>query len=216
MEKLKDKIKRIRLEKKLNQIDLSKAAGISRVAYSYFENGTTDKLSLDSAIGIAKALGVSFNELFDIPDSSDHYKKKIEELEKELYYYQDIQRKMFEEYRERKKIDTMALHYKRLVMYTVELFELLDFEFFEKYHLQLSLQLKKIETYSSDSVHLFLSNKEFDKMEDIENYLLPFLDVEKYKTSTVLNDLILAHSGSEKWTRESLVQRVVDAKKRLE
>lgn len=83
MEDLKQKIKRIRKEKRISQAELAESAGISRISYTYFENGTTDKLSLDAAVGIAKALDMSFNELFDIPVKTDDMKIRLE-LTKEI------------------------------------------------------------------------------------------------------------------------------------
>jgi transcriptional regulator with XRE-family HTH domain len=83
MEALKEKIKKIRKEKRLSQSELAEIAGITRVSYTYFENGTTDKLSLDAAKGIAKALEVSFNELFEVDNPDlDKAKKEIERLKK--------------------------------------------------------------------------------------------------------------------------------------
>jgi len=58
MEILREKIKRIRKEKRLSQNELAEKAGVTRVAYNYFENGRTPakSLTLIAAKGIAKAL----------------------------------------------------------------------------------------------------------------------------------------------------------------
>lgn len=216
MEDLKQKIKRIRKEKRISQAELAESAGISRISYTYFENGTTDKLSLDAAIGIAKALDMSFNELFDIPDKTDTLQNRIKELEDELAVCHDRNSQLYADYKRKKELDKQGLQYRNLIMHTVELFEVLDFDFFEKHHPYLSNQLKRIETYSTDSVFRFLGEKEFDKLEQAEDYLLPFIDIEKYQKSNLLYLVLLAQKGSEKWTKESLLQRVIDAKKRLE
>lgn len=91
MEKLNEKLKNLRTVKRLSQAELAIAAGISRAAYTFFENGTTDKLSLDAAKGIAKALGVSFNELFEVENPElESAKKEIERLKKSIDFNETI------------------------------------------------------------------------------------------------------------------------------
>lgn len=67
MELLNEKIKKLRIQKNISQVDMANAAGMSRGAFIAFENGKESvNLSLRAAIEIAKALDVSFNELFEI------------------------------------------------------------------------------------------------------------------------------------------------------
>lgn len=66
MESLKDKIRRLRKEKGISQVDVAKASGINQASYSNIEKGSTTSISIEVGKGIAKALEISFNELFDI------------------------------------------------------------------------------------------------------------------------------------------------------
>lgn len=93
MEKLNEKIYSLRRQKKLSQAELAELAGITRVAYNYFENGKTpaSSLTLVAAKGLAKALGVSFNELFEIePPDLENAKKEIERLKKSSDFNETI------------------------------------------------------------------------------------------------------------------------------
>jgi transcriptional regulator with XRE-family HTH domain len=212
MESLNQKLKRIRTSKNLSQAQIAQAAGISRAAYTFFENGTTDKLSVAAAVGIAKALNIPFNDLFDIPDKSEHLKKRIEELEQTISRHEGREYSIKEELRNRgKTIDNMNIK-----LHIIELFEMLDFDLFEKNHVRLLANLIRIETYSTDSVFWFLGEMKFKKLQEAENYLLPFLDIEKYAQSALLEHQLAIHYGSEKWTKETLIERVSKAKKRLD
>lgn len=61
-----EKLKQLRKEKGISQSTVAKAAGISIAAYSNIENGVSKSITIDVGKGIADALGVSFNVLFDI------------------------------------------------------------------------------------------------------------------------------------------------------
>jgi transcriptional regulator with XRE-family HTH domain len=90
------KISKIRTEKKISQEEIVKETGLSRVAYTYFENGKTnaESLKLKSAVGIAKALGVPFNELFEVENPElEKAKAEIKALQEEnekLYKQEDF------------------------------------------------------------------------------------------------------------------------------
>lgn len=94
MEKLHEKIRRIRTEKSISQVAAAKAIGISRGAYVLIENGTTTSISIEVGKGISQVLGVSFSGLFEIGNSDtekNSYKiqlekcgKRISELEKQI------------------------------------------------------------------------------------------------------------------------------------
>jgi len=84
------KISKIRTEKKISQEEIVEETGLSRVAYTYFENGKTkpESLKLKSAVGIAKALGVPFNELFEIENPKEQeLKNEIARLQTEIENY---------------------------------------------------------------------------------------------------------------------------------
>ena len=88
MKSLNDKIKNYRIQKRISQIDMVNAAGMSRGSYIAFENGKESvNLSLKSAIKIAKTLKLSFNELFGIENTtfkSKQNQKIIDKLNADL------------------------------------------------------------------------------------------------------------------------------------
>ncbi|SHF53092.1 DNA-binding transcriptional regulator, XRE-family HTH domain [Mariniphaga anaerophila] len=76
------KIKRIRTEKKISQQDVADILGITQAAYAKIENPNNPesrKISIEYGKGIARALGVSFNELFEIESPAN-----IEEMQVEI------------------------------------------------------------------------------------------------------------------------------------
>jgi len=83
MEPINLKIKNIRNSKGISQTVVAETCGIKQSSYANIENGKTQSITIEIGKGIAKALGVSFNELFDIEQPSDHtelFKMKIKEL----------------------------------------------------------------------------------------------------------------------------------------
>lgn len=58
-----NRMKEIRLQKGLRQIDIAKATGLSKAAISLFENNKSTP-SMNSAYKIAKALDATIDELF--------------------------------------------------------------------------------------------------------------------------------------------------------
>lgn len=93
METLNEKIKRIRTERNVRPADIARFAGIKQSSYASIEKGDTKSISIEVGKGIAKALGMSFNELFEIEvaDNSEllfaeikQLKKRITELEEQL------------------------------------------------------------------------------------------------------------------------------------
>jgi len=80
METIGEKIRRIRKEKGLRQIQVAEIAAITQSALASIENNKTTNIFLKVAKGIAKALEVSFNELFEVESGI----QKHEELEAEI------------------------------------------------------------------------------------------------------------------------------------
>lgn len=92
------KIKKLREEKKITQSEIAENLGISQAAYAKIErpsNPDGKKISIEYGKSIAKTLGVSFNELFEIEvpgtpnlkEMEEHnirLQKRIEELEEQL------------------------------------------------------------------------------------------------------------------------------------
>ncbi len=66
---------------------MASLVGLSQPGYAKIESGITENVSLSLAIKISKALGVGFNELFDIDGDSqkiDSLKSDIETLKKRI------------------------------------------------------------------------------------------------------------------------------------
>lgn len=84
METIGEKIRRIRKEKGLKQIQVAEVAGITQSALASIENNKTNNIFLEVAKGIARAMGVSFDELFLVESGSsekEELKAEIERLE---------------------------------------------------------------------------------------------------------------------------------------
>ena len=89
-----ERIKNLRNQKGFSQSKIAQVIGISQTGYAKMERGDTDNLPLSVAVGIAKALNVGFNELFDIDGDSqkinllgetiEDQKQKIEELKDQI------------------------------------------------------------------------------------------------------------------------------------
>jgi transcriptional regulator with XRE-family HTH domain len=61
--KLGENLKRIRLDKNIKQVEIAKMLNVDRSFISNIENGKTNP-TLSTITSLAKALGVSTNELF--------------------------------------------------------------------------------------------------------------------------------------------------------
>lgn len=73
---MKNKLKDLRLRKKLNQCDVAKIIGISQQQYSRYES-TCSGLTIDKAITLADFYNVSLDELFGRDSMSKQDRKKI-------------------------------------------------------------------------------------------------------------------------------------------
>jgi transcriptional regulator with XRE-family HTH domain len=94
METLKEKLKRIRLEKKINQSEMANLINISRNAYVQIENGITKSISIENGKKISEVLKVPFTELFEIDNPAlEKAKSEIKALNEEnekLYKQEDF------------------------------------------------------------------------------------------------------------------------------
>ncbi|WP_297097557.1 helix-turn-helix transcriptional regulator [uncultured Draconibacterium sp.] len=85
MEKIHERIKHLRSEKKLTQSEIADIIGVTRATYVFIENGKTQNISIEVGKGIARALEVPFSLLFDVEIASDqNLTDRIEGLEKEV------------------------------------------------------------------------------------------------------------------------------------
>ena len=88
---LLEKIKKYRTQKNLSQDKMAEIIGISQAAYAKIESGYTQNITIDIGKGIAKALEISFNELFniEIPEIGENLPAKIDQLEKRIIELED-------------------------------------------------------------------------------------------------------------------------------
>ena len=75
-----EKIKALRNQKGLSQSKMADLIGISQTGYAKIESAVTENIALSVAVGMAKALNVGFNELFNIDGDS----QKIDELSNQI------------------------------------------------------------------------------------------------------------------------------------
>lgn len=81
MAELGEKLRKLRIEKRLTQKYIADLCGITPTAYTFIENGTTKNITIEVGKGISKALEVPFNELFDIESNSDEIASLVRSLE---------------------------------------------------------------------------------------------------------------------------------------
>lgn len=87
MKPVGEKIKEIRKSKGINQTVVADICGIKQSSYANIENGKTQTISIEVGKGIAKALGVSFVDLFEIETNdplAEENSIRIKSLEWEL------------------------------------------------------------------------------------------------------------------------------------
>lgn len=87
METIGERIRRIRKGKGLRQIQVAEIAGITQSALASIENNKTSNIFLEVAKGIAKALEVSFSELFEVESEiqkNQELKTEIERLQNQV------------------------------------------------------------------------------------------------------------------------------------
>ena len=94
MKGIEGKIVKLRMAKGISKADMSRACGITPTAYSNIEDDLTESINIETGKKIAIALGISFNELFEIDVDSqkidslykviETLKEKNEELNKTI------------------------------------------------------------------------------------------------------------------------------------
>jgi transcriptional regulator with XRE-family HTH domain len=72
METINEKIKRLRKLSGISQVEVATSASITQSSYASIEKGDTKSISIEVGKGIAKAIGISFNELFDVEPSKEN------------------------------------------------------------------------------------------------------------------------------------------------
>ena len=94
MKGIEGKILKLRMAKGISKADMSRACGITPTAYSNIEDDLTESINIETGKKIAKALGISFNKLFEIEGDSNKIdslsklvndqNQKIEELKEQI------------------------------------------------------------------------------------------------------------------------------------
>lgn len=130
---LANKIKKLRLEKRISQSHMKDVIGISQAAYAKIENGTTKNITIETGKGIARALGVDFSELFGVSLSErgffisqlEEYKNKAEKLKEELLKANQIVELLSSEKRNLKEFFVMQFvsHYSNYIGFIEDLID---------------------------------------------------------------------------------------------
>lgn len=81
METISDKIKRLRKSQIMTQRELANKVVINQATLCYIERGNTENITITLGKKLAKALNISFNELFEIENNNGNNKTIISEHE---------------------------------------------------------------------------------------------------------------------------------------
>lgn len=95
MELIGEKIRSIRKSKGISQTAVADSCRIKQSSYANIENGKTQNITIEIGKGIAKALGISFNELFEIeatPQNQSEAESLIIEIEGLKKQIEDIRK----------------------------------------------------------------------------------------------------------------------------
>ncbi len=211
MESIHEKIKRIRVEKRINQIELANSIGVSRSAYILIENGSTKSISIELGKRIAKALEASFNELFDIENPD--LEKAIEandKLNKELEFYQRLDSLDSEN---TKQLEVKSKYMDRLSNFVKLLyyFNLVDRKKIMADYKDQFNEGNLVETFSFESVLRFFVKNGDDSSIDI---ILKYIDAEKLKNaSDYVFDKSFWH-GMAQWDKAFIEARIKELNQR--
>ncbi|MCW0483504.1 helix-turn-helix domain-containing protein [Gaoshiqia sediminis] len=90
MKPIGERIKEIRQSKGISQTIVAETCGIKQSSYANIENGKTQNITIEIGKGIARALDVSFIELFDIAISDKYFDGYKADLESITEAYSDL------------------------------------------------------------------------------------------------------------------------------
>lgn len=99
------KIKQLRESMGISQKQVAEAAGIKPSSYFHIENGKTQSITIEVGKGIAKALGISFDELFEIESASDSRKKLLDLIDEQENTIQKLNKDLADK-------DTLIEHFR--------------------------------------------------------------------------------------------------------
>jgi transcriptional regulator with XRE-family HTH domain len=166
METIGDKIRRIRKSKGISQNTVSEICGITQPSYANIESGKTQNITIEIGRGIADALGLSFNELFEIEVPFDYASEESKrDAEKLLEMLNNTSKRIVElEKRIEEKdllIDLLKSDNQRIKNDIIKYIKLIaDYQVYALINLQPNLlltdeQKSEIQKYVVDIIHVF-------------------------------------------------------------
>jgi transcriptional regulator with XRE-family HTH domain len=220
METLHEKIKRLRLAKRIGQSEIADIIGISRSAYIQIENGTTKTISIELGQIIAHTLEIAFVDLFDIETDLPELnrlrkeniklKKDIEGHEKDIFKLNKIVALLTDK-EERMKQDNEELKLLRSFLSLIESFQTVDNEFFAEYNKDIVKEDSLIQIYRLEVIENFFRKHGKKASQEI----MKFQDLEKFKMSSELTYLINMWKGSGAWDRDSILKNISDEREKF-
>lgn len=187
---LHEKIKKLRVEQRINQIELAQKIGLSRSGYILIENGTTKSIGIDVGMKLADAFGVSFNELFDIDKKeNDSMQLELDTLKIEL-----AQEKKEKSYHKKQHEELYSI---KLI---AEIFPYLDNDLFAACFPEI-VNGKNTQTYNIECAASFY----YLKGDSSTGEIIKYTDVEKYANSPDFARVLAQNAGSNAWNREKFI-----------
>lgn len=199
---------------------MAKAAGITRSAYTFFENGTTDKLSLDAAIGIAKALDIPFYELFSIDESwieklkseNDKLKSEIDKLNEKigtLEYQSRLVAELYSSSGTASGSFEMELERAKTILLLADMFQFVDFTEFKADY---QVLVDRCKNKSGPSLELAVRFHLINPDTEAFSVLIDYIDFEAWSKSPDIMKLAGFILNANDWQKKSLVERLKPAK----
>lgn len=186
METIGEKIRRIRKSKGISQNAVSDICGITQPSYANIESNKTQNITIEIGKGIAKALDVSFNELFEI-----EILQVNSDIEKLLNEKEDYINQMREKYENHIKSLENTIKDKEFIINAISIEKRLYKEnvimsIETRYNHKLSELEKKLRicTNENERKHLELSINQLENSKKMEydNFIyIGFLDEEDLK-----------------------------------
>lgn len=216
METINEKIKRLRIESGVSKAEMARAAGLKQSSYSSIENGETKSITIEVGKGIARALDISFNELFEI-ESLNGNTELIEKLTSENdKLKQDLQIQTslfsaFEMIRDGEILNKNLLKHLQEKDSLIKSFQFIDNELFAKHNQQFIAQISLIETFDIECVekfHNFYGRKAGKE-------IMKYVDIEKFKKSSTFEFLVSFWEGDGNWSKERIIEWAQEERKKL-
>jgi transcriptional regulator with XRE-family HTH domain len=214
MGKIHERIKELRISKNLKQSDIAKAAGISNTAYGKIENGITESISIEFGKVIARMLQVPFTELFEIDEGNNAEIKELEDQIKQLkthIYHMEATASLTKTLNETHNKTLIELEQLRQFTYLSELFELLDDDLFVRHNQDFLENESLLSRFSFKTIKKY--HDYYGKKATSE--IFKFIDINKFKKSPIVTRLTGTKGGTEIFSKEEIIEWVMNEKKNL-